>query len=301
MKAIELSPQGEAPTRPRQFTEKPSFEEQKQNKPAQSHFWARGIIGISVVATFLPLAYLISVSLMGRDETVSGILWTLDPQFSNWSDVLFSSDIPRSIGNSLIAATFGALLSLAGGLPGAWAIVHYKTGGRALSALVTSPWLLPPVVAVIPLFILLRVLNLNDSLVGLTLIYALINLPIAVWLLEGFLHKIPSSIFDAAAVDGAGPWRTLVSIVTPLMLPALIAIGTIIAILNYNEFLLATFLTQSVESQTAPVALSLFYGDRTPHFGKIAAASVIVVIPVFAAATFLQRWMIDGLVNGVGK
>lgn len=301
MKAIELSPQGEAPTRPRQFAEKPSFEEQKQNKPAQSHFWARGIIGISLVATFLPLAYLISVSLMGRDETVSGILWTLDPQLSNWGDVLFSSDIPRSIGNSLIAATFGALLSLAGGLLGAWAIVHYKTGGRALSALVTSPWLLPPVVAVIPLFMLLRVLNLNDSLVGLTLIYALINLPIAVWLLEGFLHKIPPSIFDAAAVDGAGPWRTLVSIVTPLMLPALIAIGTIIAILNYNEFLLATFLTQSVESQTAPVALSLFYGDRTPHFGKIAAASVIVVIPVFAAATFLQRWMIDGLVNGVGK
>lgn len=269
----------------------------KHGKPA----WARAVVGITLLLVFIPLAYLVSVSLMGRDETVSGILFTSDPQFSNYTGVLTDSQIPRSILNSAIAALGGALLSLLFGLPGAWAIVHYRTGGRTLASVVTSPWLLPPVVAVVPLFMLLRWVGLNDTLFGLTLIYALMNLPIAVWLLEGFLHKLPDSIFDAAAMDGAGHWRTLCSIVAPLMLPAMIAVGTILAILNYNEFLLATFLTQSADAQTAPVVLSLFYGDRTPHFGKIAAAAIVVVIPVFAAAAFFQKWMIDGFVAGVGK
>jgi multiple sugar transport system permease protein len=263
--------------------------------------WAAVIVALSLAATMVPLAYLLSVSFMGRDETVSGILFSTDPQFSNWSDVLFTTDLPRSIGNSVLSALFGAVMSLSLGLPGAWAIVRYRTGGRSLANLVTSPWLLPPIVAVVPLFTLLRILELNDTLLGLTLVYALMNLPVAVWLLEGFVRKLPSEVFEAAALDGAGPWRTLASIVVPLMWPALIAVGTIIAILNYNEFLLATFITQSPESQTAPVALSLFYGDRTPHFGKIAAASTIVVVPVFVAATFLQRWMVDGLTSGVGK
>jgi multiple sugar transport system permease protein len=92
--------------------------------------------------------------------------------------------------------------------------------------------------------------------------------------------------------------RLLVTIVTPLVAPALVAIGIIVAVLNYNEFLLATFLTQSADAQTLPVLLSLFYGERTPHYGKIAAASVIGVIPLFAVAVLLQRWLIGGLTSG---
>lgn len=283
-------------TRPRAASRAP-----RPRTASRTPRWARAAVGLALAATLVPLAYLVSVSLMGRDETVSGILFSTDPQFANWAEVLFGTGLPRSIANSAVAALAGAGLSLLLGLPGAWAMVRYRSGGATLANLATSPWLLPPIVAVVPLFTLLRVLGLNDTLLGLTLVYALMNLPVAIWLLEGFARKLPPEIFEAAALDGAGPWRTLSSVVVPLMLPALVAVGTILAILNYNEFLLATFLTQSPEAQTAPVALSLFYGDRTPHFGKIAAASVIAVIPVFAAATFLQRWMVDGLTSGVGK
>ncbi|MGG5752809.1 carbohydrate ABC transporter permease [Zafaria sp. Z1313] len=275
----------------------PGAPRRRRGRPA----WAVTVVVLALAATLVPLAYLLSVSLMGRDETVSGILFTTSPRFSNWADVVVGTDLPRSIVNSVVAALGGAALSLAFGLPGAWATVRYRSGGRGLAGLVTSPWLLPPIVAVVPLFTLLRILGLNDTLLGLTLVYALLNVPIAVWLLEGFVRKLPPDVFEAAALDGAGPWRTLGLVVVPLMVPALVAVGTITAILNYNEFLLATFITQSPESQTAPVALSLFYGDRTPHFGKIAAASVMVIVPVFAVATFLQRWMVDGLTSGVGK
>ena len=245
-----------------------------------------------------PLLYLVSVSLMGRDETGQGVLVPAVPQFSNWVDVLTGSDLLQGIGNSLVAAIGGATLTLAIALPGAWAIVRFRTGGTTLAGTLMSPWLLPPIVAVVPLFTLLRVIGANNTLWGLTLVYALVNVPVAIWLLEGFLRKLPSEIEEAARLDGAGSFRVLTWIVTPLVAPALAAIGIIVGVLNYNEFLLATFLTQNPDAQTLPVVLSLFYGERTPHFGKIAAASVIGVLPVFAAAVFFQRWLVGGLTSG---
>ncbi len=256
------------------------------------------VLAALIVFFVVPLLYLVSVSLMGRNETGQGVLLPADPQWSNWAEVITGSDLLHGIANSLIAGIGGAVLTVVIAVPGAWAIVRYRTGGAALSGTLMSPWLLPPIVAVVPLFTLLRVLGLNNTLLGLTLVYALVNVPVAIWLLEGFLRKLPVEIEEAARIDGAGSFRILFSVVAPLIAPAIVAVGIIVGILNYNEFLLATFLTQSPDSQTLPVVLSLFYGERTPHFGKIAAASVIGVIPVFAAAVLLQRRLIGGLTVG---
>ena len=178
-----------------------------------------------------------------------------------------------------------------------------KTGMRpmTLAATVLSPWLLPPIVAVIPLFTLLRALSLNNTLLGLTLVYGLANVAVAVWLLEGFTRRIPAELDEAAQLDGAGGYRVLFSIVTPLLVPALVAIGIIVAVLNYNEFLLAAFLTQSPDAQTLPVVLTLMLGERITDYGKLAAASVIGLIPVFAAAAFFQRRLVAGLTAGSAR
>jgi len=262
------------------------------------HLLATAVLTVLLLFFTVPLLYLLSVSLMGRNETGQGVLLPAVPQWSNWVDVLTGSDLLRGIGNSLIAAAGGSVLTLALSLPAAWAITRYRTGGRTLAGTIMSPWLLPPIVAVVPLFTLLRVLGLHNTLLGLTLLYALVNIPVAIWLLEGFLRKLPIEVEEAARIDGAGSVRVLGSVVAPLVSPALVAIGIIIAVLNYNEFLLATFLTQSPDAQTLPVVLSMFYGERTPHYGKIAAASVIGVLPVFAVAVLLQRKLVGGLTNG---
>jgi len=262
------------------------------------HLLATAVLTVLLLFFTVPLLYLLSVSLMGRNETGQGVLLPAVPQWSNWVDVLTGSDLLRGIGNSLIAAAGGSVLTLALSLPAAWAITRYRTGGRTLAGTIMSPWLLPPIVAVVPLFALLRVLGLHNTLLGLTLLYALVNIPVAIWLLEGFLRKLPIEVEEAARIDGAGSVRVLGSVVAPLVSPALVAIGIIIAVLNYNEFLLATFLTQSPDAQTLPVVLSMFYGERTPHYGKIAAASVIGVLPVFAVAVLLQRKLVGGLTNG---
>jgi multiple sugar transport system permease protein len=259
---------------------------------------ATTVLVLLLAFVIVPLLYLVSVSLMGRNETGQGVLVPAVPQWSNWGEVITESDLLHGILNSLTASIGGSLLTLLLALPAAWAITRFRTGGATLSATIMSPWLLPPIVAVVPLFTLLRILGLNNTLLGLTLVYALVNIPVAIWLLEGFIRKVPVEIEEAARMDGAGAFRMLVSVVAPLVAPALVAIGIIVAVLNYNEFLLATFFTQSPDAQTLPVVLSMFYGERTPHYGKIAAASVIGVLPVFAAAVLFQRWLVGGLTNG---
>ncbi|WP_250444342.1 carbohydrate ABC transporter permease [Actinotalea sp. C106] len=262
---------------------------------------APAVVVIGVVLAVVPLLYLFSVSLMGRNELVAGVLVPSDPQWSNWSEAVAGTTLTQAVLNSVLAAVGGALLSLALALPGAWALSRRGTGGRTLLATVMSPWLLPPIVAVVPLLTLLRILGLTNSLLGLTLVYGLVNLPVAVWLLQAFLHRIPGEIDEAAQLDGAGPLRVLTSIVLPLAGPSLVAVGLIVTLLGYSEFLLASFLTQDAASQTLPVHLSLLLGERVAEYGKIAAAAMVGILPVLVIALTLQRRLVEGLTAGAVK
>jgi multiple sugar transport system permease protein len=264
----------------------------------RSSWGARVWVALALLAALVPLAYLLSVSLMTQGQISAGLLVPASPAWGNWAAAFTETGLPRAVVNSVVASLGGAALTLVFALPAAWAMARHRTGGRTLSGLVLSPWLLPPIVAIVPVFSLLRVLGLNNTLAGLTLVYALTNTAVAIWLLEGFVRRLPVELDEAAQIDGAGEWRVLVSVVTPLLTPALVAVGVIVAVLNYNEFLFATFLTQGPDAQTVPVILSLMLGERVQDFGKIAAASLIGVVPVFAAAVFLQRWLVAGLTAG---
>jgi multiple sugar transport system permease protein len=255
------------------------------------------VLTVGVAWVVIPIAYLFSMSLMSRNEVLSGSYLPSSPQWENWQAAI-DAGIPKAILNSLLVAVGGALITLVLALPAAWAIARRGTGGRAMGTFVMAPWLLPPIVAVVPLFVLLRIVGLNNSLEGLVLVYAFVNIPVAIWLLEGFIRKVPNEIEEAAAIDGASDTRTLLQIVVPLVAPGLVAVGIIAAVLNYNEYLLASFIAQRPDVQTLPVALSLFQGDRFAHLGRIAAASIVGVIPVYAVAVVSQRWLVAGLTTG---
>ena len=258
-------------------------------------------VALSLLAALVPLGYLVSVSLMTPSEVSAGILVPASPAWGNWVAALTGSGLPRAILNSVASSLVAAVLTLAFALPAAWAMARHRTGGRLLAGLVLSPWMLPPIVAIIPVFTLLRILHLSNTLAGLTLVYALANTAVAVYLLEGFVRRLPVELDEAAQLDGAGEWRVLISVVTPLLTPALVSVGVIVAVLDYDEFLFATFLTQGPDAQTVPVILSLMLGERVQDFGRIAAASLIGVIPVFGAAVFLKRRLVAGLTAGAVK
>lgn len=258
---------------------------------------AGAVVVLAVVGALVPLLHLLAVSLMSRSELVAGLLVSPDPRWGNWAEAL-AAGTPRAVANSVVAAVVGALLTLAVALPGAWAVVRFRAGGRALSATLLGPWLLPPVVAVVPLLLLLRTLGLTNTLLGLTLVHAASNVPVAVWLLQGFLRRVPPEVEEAAQLDGAGRLTVLGRVVLPLAAPSLVSVGTIVGLLGYSELLLASVVTQDPGSQTLPVVLSLMLGERVAEYGKVAAASVIGMLPVVLVAVVLQRRLVTGLTAG---
>ena len=127
------------------------------------------------------------------------------------------------------------------------------------------------------------------------------NVPVAIWLLDSFVRQVPKEIEEAAWVDGAGILGGLVRIVVPLIAPGIVAAGIICLILAYNEFLFALVFTFRPQTQTLPIGIALFQGDRLVNFGQMAAASLTGIVPVYIVALFFQRWLIKGLTHGAVK
>lgn len=261
---------------------------------------ATGWLVAALVASIVPILYLVSVSFMSQGEVAAGRVLPTQPSLGAWTEA-FSGPVPGAIVNSLLVSIVSSIVSLALALPAAWAIVRFRTGGRLLAGTFLAPWLLPPIVAIVPLFMLLRVLGLNNTLLGLTLLYAIMNVGLAVWLLEGFVRRLPVELEEAARLDGAGEFGVLVRIIVPLTGPALVAVGVIVVILSYNEYLFAAFVTQSEQSRTVPVVIGLLLSERIQDFGKVAAASLMGAIPPLAVAGLLQKRLVEGLTSGALK
>jgi multiple sugar transport system permease protein len=155
-------------------------------------------------------------------------------------------------------------------------------------------------VPLIPLFFLAKWSGLIHTLPGLIICYGLLNIPVGLWLLTGFIERIPEEIEEAAAIDGASVVRTLGQIVVPLMLPGIVSTGLICVILNYNEFLFAFFFTGNT-TRTLPIGIALFQGERLVDFGQMAVASLIGVLPIYVTAIFAQKWLVGGLTTGAGR
>jgi multiple sugar transport system permease protein len=258
--------------------------------------WAIVLTGI-----LLPIVYLITLSFTPQAQIATGTIVPTEFTFSNWTAMWDRMPIILYALNSMTAAVLGCILSLVIAVFVAFAIARYRTGGSFLPMYVLASFVAPPVVAIIPLFFLLRNLGLVNSPFGLALVYGLVNVAVATALLEPFVERIPAELEEAAQIDGAGPIRMMFGVVIPLLVPGLIATGIIVLILNYNELLFALTVLQSNESQTLPVAISLFQGDRGVQFGQMAAASLAAIVPVYIAAVFMQRYLVGGLTSGAIK
>lgn len=258
-------------------------------------------IAVVVGVVLLPILYSLATSFKPRGEITAGTFWPTEPTLENWGTAFTAFPLAAFIRNSMIGSVFSALLTLLITVPATYSMVKLGVGRKFLPDFTVATYVAPPVVALVPLFILLQKVELTNSIWGLTLVYGLMNIPVAFWLLRGFIAEIPRSIDEAAWLDGAGYWRTLVTMNLPLLTPAFIATGLICAILSFNEFLFASAMTFGPESRTLTVGISLFQGERFVNFGQMAAASLSGMIPVYFLAILLQKWLVGGLAHGSVK
>ncbi len=268
---------------------------------ARPRRWATVVVTAAIVLAALPLVYLATLSVRSRDDVLSGSLLPSKLYWDNWPDTFEAIDLTRFLLNSWVVALLAVALTMALALPGAYYVARAGRAGDRLAAITMASCCAPPVVAVLPLFFMLRWAGLNNTLVGLALVVGLANLPVAVWLLDGFLRRVPREIEEAAWLDGLGHWATLRRIVIPLASPGIVAAGLICFFLSYNELLFAISFQQQTSTQTLPVALSLFQGDRNIEFGQQAVASLVGIVPVYVIAVLAQRRLVAGLVAGAVK
>jgi multiple sugar transport system permease protein len=204
--------------------------------------------------------------------------------------------------NSIIVAGLTTLLCLVLGSLAAFTLARLDVRGRfGILGFILSVSMFPQIAIVAPLYLLATDLELLDTYTGLIIVYLGLGLPLVIWVLFGYFKSIPREIDDAARIDGAGPLRTLVQIIVPMAAPGIVATGLIGFIAAWNEFMFALAFTSDIHRQTAPVGIANFTELYYVPWGDIAAASVVITVPLVLMVLFFQRHIVAGLTQGAVK
>jgi multiple sugar transport system permease protein len=220
----------------------------------------------------------------------------------HYDRVLLKSSLPRSLANSMVVAVSATVTAIVVGSFCAFALARLPIAGKSVIlgvALVTS--MFPPIAVISPLYLLMRDFGLRDTLFAVGLTHAVYSLPLAVWLLTSFFQQLPKELYQAARIDGCTPLQAFLTIMLPLARPGLAVAALLVFIYSWNEFMFALTLTASDSTRTAPVAVALFPGLYEIPWGDLAAASLVVTLPVAALALVFQRHIIAGLTAGSVK
>ncbi|HEX9811015.1 MAG TPA: carbohydrate ABC transporter permease [Burkholderiales bacterium] len=208
----------------------------------------------------------------------------------------------RIILNSLIVSAGATLIALGFGSATAFALAKLRAKGQAvILGIVLATSMFPPIATVSPLYIVVNALGLRDTLIALVIVYAGLALPLAVWVLTNFMRQVPDELYAAARVDGATPLQAFYRVMLPLSAPGLVATGLLVFILSWNEFLYALTFTATTRSRTIPVGIALFPGLHEIPWGEIAAASLVVTLPIVLLVLLFQRRIVEGLTAGAVK
>ncbi len=211
-------------------------------------------------------------------------------------------DFWTPIRNSLIVASTTTVLSIVVGGSCAYALARLQVrGARIILAFVLAVSMFPQISLVAPLYLLLREAGLINTYPGLVLPYLTFAMPLTIWLLVGYFRQLPPDLEDAAAMDGAGRWRTLVEIVAPVAWPGIATTGILTFVYCWNEFLFALSFTLGPERYTVPVAITLFRGQYQVPWGQILAAAVVATLPVILLVAAFHRKITQGLTAGAVK
>lgn len=252
-----------------------------------------------------PFLWLISTAFKPAPELGSlHPTWIPDsPTLENFRQAFDEQPLLRAAGNSLTVALSAALIAVVIATPMAYVMARQR--GRLATA--ATGWVVvsqafPFVLVIIPLFLVLKNLHLINFLFGLIMVYVVWSLPFALWMLVGYVRAVPAELEEAAAVDGAGRLRTLVSVTAPLLAPGIVATAMFAFVTAWNEFFFALVLLKSPEKQTLPVILTHFLGaEGVADLGPLAAAAFLATIPSLAIFAIIQRRITGGMLAGAVK
>lgn len=249
-----------------------------------------------LLVLMFPFLWLVQLAFRpAADVFAEAVLFT--PTLDAFASLL-QGNFPRSFGNSLLVSTLSTVLSLAIGVPAAYALTRWNFRARSQVAL----WILvtrmaPPIAFTIPFFLAYRWLGLQDTVAGLAIVYLTFNLAIVIWLMQTFFAAVPTALEEAAYIDGCGVWQAFWRVTLPLTAPGLAATAVLCFVFSWNDFFYALILTRT-EAITAPVAIVNFLQYEGWEWSRIAAAGTLVMFPVVVFTVLVRKWLVRGLTAG---
>jgi multiple sugar transport system permease protein len=260
------------------------------------------LVALAVFAFFMfPLLWVVLTSIKTRvDAFAYPPVWLFEPTLDAYIQLLLERDFLINVWSSVFVAVINSVLVLILSLPAAWSMARFDTGGRDLLMYVLSIRFLPPIVIIPPMFVEMNALGLVGTRYSLILLYLLINIPFAVWLLRAAFRNIPQSFVDAAKMDGATEFEVFYYVGIPMVKPAMITVLLISFIFAWNEFIFAIIFTAG-ESATAPVALSKLITGREVFWNQIMAGATILILPLLLMGYVGQRYIIRGMTFGAAE
>lgn len=201
--------------------------------------------------------------------------------------------------NSLVVSFATVALTLAVSTPAAYSLTRFRFPGREkLAGVILFAYMFAPIMIIVPFYVMMRYLGLNNSHVGLVLAYTAFCLPFNLWLLRTFFQSIPVEIEEAAMIDGASRLQAVLRVVLPLALPGVVATGIFTFILAWNDYIFARVLLSADELKTLPIGIADLYNASVVDWGMIMAAGLLVIAPVLFVFVFIQKYMVAGWGSG---
>jgi multiple sugar transport system permease protein len=289
-------------------TARPAEHERSARLPVPMPTWRQTRWGtanlITIAWTLFPIWWLVALAFKAPATLTDGSFWPEQWSWSNFSGIFQTSSFVRPLLNSIGIGLISTVISVVLGTMAAYAVARLNFPGKSLLIGVSLLIAMFPLISLVtPLFNVERALGLFNTWPGLIIPYLAFSLPLAIYTLSAFFREIPWDLEKAAKVDGASQRQIFTNVIAPLALPGIATTAILVFMFCWNEFLLAISLTSTDTARTAPAAMGFFTGvsQFTFPIGSIAAAAVIITIPIVIFVMIFQRRIVAGLTSGAVK
>lgn len=259
---------------------------------------------IALVSAF-PILWMLSTSLKPSNQ-----IYTSPPRLisekgltvEHFAQVIGDKRVIRYFLNSIVITISATLLGLLVGFSAGYGFSRFTfIGKRLLMVSVLISRMIPRIVLAIPLYVLLTQIGFINSIPSVVMVYLIISLPLASWLMKTFFDKIPKELDDAALIDGCNRFTTLVRVILPLSLPGIFSVGMYIFISTWTEFLLGLIMTSSFMTRPLTVGLMYYMEEYGVEWGALMSASILLSVPVIVVFLIFHKYLIRGLSEGAVK
>ncbi|MGJ4844735.1 carbohydrate ABC transporter permease [Leifsonia sp. Le1] len=251
-----------------------------------------------------PIYWVVSSAFKSRQEILQATptWWPQTFTLSNFEQLFVTTDYAVYLRNSVIVAVATTVVTLIVSLAAAYGLYRLRVPGSGkIAGIVLLSYMIPGTLLIVPLYRTLAGAGLIDTYAGLVLVNVAFTAPFCTWLLRGFIFSVPPELDEAASIDGAGPVRTMVQVVLPLMAPGVATVAVYSFVYSWTEFVFASQFVVSDTLKTLPIGLSALVGQYTVNWGLVMAGTVSTLLPTVILFLFVGKYFVGGLISGATK